>query len=440
MILLFGTFTVLRLCFFIRLHFLINIIQFCFIYYILYKFYSILYKLTYILYKFSYILYKSYAILYKLIYILYKSASILCKPISILYNPSYILYKEKPSDLADNAFFERKTVQGFCGIVKFYTLTPHLKQISMNRENESVLAMGFKVKNLGVKKKEELEAVPAVKMYFDELDVKLEDLIAADAGGRADLTGVTMRKSNVRENLELLGKKVSNGICSFAVVNEDFELLKRADNSASAWYKFSEEELITETTIILELAKPISGDLKLFGTTENDVQALEKELKRFAATLSDPSLAIDQRKADNKQVVRIIGEIRDLFNNKLDILMRSFEINNPQLYELYLSARAIDINGSISQPTAVVEVLPNAMQEVYKTPYKADTLFTLRNMGTEVVFFSLSQTNTSGGKEEVPLFPGETRSRLAHNLAPAGTFLMVRNPGESAAQIKIWAE
>jgi len=120
--------------------------------------------------------------------------------------------------------------------------------------------------------------------------------------------------------------------------------------------------------------------------------------------------------------------------------MRSFEMNNPELYELYTSARAIDINGAISEPTAVVEVKPNGMQEVFKMAYKADTLFTLRNTGTEVVFFSLLDTDKAVGKEEVALFPGETRSRLVQNLAPSGSFLMVRNPGESAALIKIWAE
>ncbi|AWA28828.1 hypothetical protein HYN48_01270 [Flavobacterium magnum] len=34
----------------------------------------------------------------------------------------------------------------------------------------------------------------------------------------------------------------------------------------------------------------------------------------------------------------------------------------------------------------------------------------------------------------------QTRSRLASNLATAGTFLVVSNPGTAAASIKIWVE
>lgn len=310
----------------------------------------------------------------------------------------------------------------------------------MNKENESFLGMSYKMKNFGAKKSEELEVVPAVKGYFDVLDDKIEELIVADAGGRADLTGVTLNKSNVRSSVEIIGQKVSNAICSYAVVKEDYELLKRAEKKASAWYKFSEEELITHLTIVLGLAKPISAVLKPYGAVAGDVTDLEKGLELFAGVVSNPSLAIDQRKVDNKQVVRVIGEIRDLFSKKLDILMRSFEINNPELYELYTLARAIDINGAMSKPTAEADVRPNAQQAVFETVYNADTLFTLRNSGTEVVFFSLSTTDKAIGKEEVALFPGETRSRLAKNLAPSGSYLMVRNPGESSAPIKIWAE
>ncbi|MFY0482281.1 hypothetical protein ACI6PS_06700 [Flavobacterium sp. PLA-1-15] len=233
---------------------------------------------------------------------------------------------------------------------------------------------------------------------------------------------------------------MSNALSAHAVVTENVELLKRADTLSSSWYKFSEEELITQGTIIFGLAKPLMSELAVYGAKEIDVLNLEKALTVFASAVSSPSLAIDQRKVDNKQVVKIIGEIKDHFSTRLDILMRSFEVNNPALYELYILARAIDVNGPVKQPTATAEVAPKAVQEVFAAPYEGKTLFTLRNTGTDVVFFSLSAKNTEAGSTEVALFPGETRSRLAKNLAPSGTFLMVRNEGETIAPIKIWVE
>lgn len=310
----------------------------------------------------------------------------------------------------------------------------------MNKENESFFGMTLKVKNFGVNNAVELNSIPAIKSCFAQLDAQIVALIKADTGGRADLTGVTINKSNTRATLETYGKQVSNALSAYAVVSENVELLKRADTLSSSWYKFSEEELITQGTIIFGLAKPLMSELALYGAKEIDVLNLEKALTLFASAVSSPSLAIDQRKVDNKQVVKIIGEMRDHFNSKLDILMRSFEVGQPELYERYKLARAVDINGSITQPTAVVEVAPKAVAQVFTAPYKADTLFTLRNTGAEVVFFSLSAKNTEAGTTEVALFPGETRSRLAKNLAPSGTFLMVRNEGETIAPIKIWVE
>ena len=189
------------------------------------------------------------------------------------------------------------------------------------------------------------------------------------------------------------------------------------------------------------MATPLATTLAPFGATAADVTALGTALTAFTDAISDPTLAIDQRKEDNEKVVESIDQIRTLLTDKLDVLMRSFEVNNPSLFALYRSARAIDTNGSVMTPTAIVDVLATTTKTVHTaTLYSPDTFYTIQNMGNEAVMFSLSATDGVEGEEKVLLASGETRSRLAENLAPSGVYLVVKNAAAVPVKIRVWVE
>jgi len=89
-----------------------------------------------------------------------------------------------------------------------------------------------------------------------------------------------------------------------------------------------------------------------FGIDPTDVSKLDDSIVAFTDVISDPTLAIDQRKDDSIKVSQTIDAIRTLFKDKLDVLMRSFEVNKPSIFDLYRLARAIDVNGSVYALTA----------------------------------------------------------------------------------------
>lgn len=311
----------------------------------------------------------------------------------------------------------------------------------MTKDQEAFFGMALKVKNFNAKNAAGMSGIPAVAGFYTQLNTLIAALISADAGSRADLTGVAISKSIKRQALEILALKLSNALASYSVVNNDTVLQKRADFPSSTWYSFSEEELVTQTTIIKNLATPLSASLVPYGAAAADVSAIDTALTAFTDAISDPTLAIDQRKMDNIQVIQVIDQIRTLFTEKLDILMRSFEVNSGSIYSLYQSARAIDINGAATEPTLETDILPNTTITAHTAPmYEANTFYTLQNRGTEPVSFSLSTVTNQEGTDAVLLNPGETRSRLAENLAPAGVYLVVKNAGTIPAKIRIWVE
>lgn len=311
----------------------------------------------------------------------------------------------------------------------------------MTKDNEAFFGMVLKVKNFGTKNSLALAIVPAVASLFTQLGSFITKLIKADVGSQADLSGFALSKQKKRETLEKLGNKISKALASYAVINDDLVLQKKADTPSSDWYKYSEETLITQATIMQQLAAPLAASLADYGATAAEVTALEAAIPAFISVVSDPTLAIDQRKQDNATVETVIGEIRQFLTSKLDVVMGSFEVDHADLHNLYKSARAIDINGSNLSPTVVVDVPANTITTIYTaTAYTADTLYTIENKGSKAVSFSLSTVTDALGSTEIPLLAGETRSRLAENLASDGVFLVVNNTNDEAVTVRLWVE
>lgn len=311
----------------------------------------------------------------------------------------------------------------------------------MTKDQEAFFAMALKVKNYGTKNAASMTAIPAVASLYTQLGTYITQLIAADTGSRADITGYAVGKNAKRQAVEVLALKLSTAVTSYAVMNNDPVLRNRADFNMSSWYSVSEDELVTQASIVKNLATPIGAALVPFGATVADITAFGTALTTFIDSISDPSLAIDQRKSDNKQVVTLIGNIRDLFDEKLDVLMRSFVVNSPTVYNLYKSARAIDTNGAVHAPTATVTVPAATIVTVHTAAaYDPDTFYTLENQGPGAMQFSLSTANDHEGSDPVLLGAGETRSRLAANLATSGTFLIANNTGTESVVLRIWVE
>lgn len=312
----------------------------------------------------------------------------------------------------------------------------------MTKDQESVFAMILKVKNFGIKKADELVPVPAVAGFLAKLNEKIEQLLKADQGSRLDLSGYAIDKSKKREKVETLALKVSNAVAAFAVVSDDVVLQKKADFPSSKWYAASEEELITQASVVRNLADPISASLPEYGATAADVTELGTAIEKFTNVISNPTLAIDQRKEDNETVGELLQEARTLLSDKLDVVMRSFEVNNPSLYDLYRSARAIDVNGSVQAPTVIEKIDKESFKAIHKAEsYNADTFYTIQNQSSVELAFGLSNDTGELPVTLVTLNPGETRSRLASNLSDSGVYLVVQNQTTTSnATVRLWVE
>jgi CelD/BcsL family acetyltransferase involved in cellulose biosynthesis len=215
----------------------------------------------------------------------------------------------------------------------------------MTRKQEAFFAMALKVTNFYSKNATEIGTLSAIVPFYLQLETLISQLIAADTGSRANLKGYALMKQSKRKALEFLAQKVNNALASYALFQGDVALQTQVNFTASSWYRINEEKLITQATIVSNLATPLANSLSAYLVTATDVSNLSLALSDFVAVISAPKLAKNSRKEDNKEVKNRIIDIRTILQDKMDVYMRSFELSNPSLYGLYTSARAIDSNG-----------------------------------------------------------------------------------------------
>jgi hypothetical protein len=312
----------------------------------------------------------------------------------------------------------------------------------MDKQQEAYAGMFLKLKNFGAKNTAKLASIATVPPLFTTHSSNLADMFAADTGARADLRGIAIDKGLKRKTLEINALKISNALGAFAAIAGDNALLKRADFNTSAWYTSSEEELVTQATIVRDLGLANVTGLAGYAVLPADITALTTALNSFVGAISDPSLAADVRKEENGKLSDAIDKARMHLDSKLDVVMRVFESTDPVFYRLYLDARALDINGSTQAPTVIVPMEVGLLKALYTSKkYNPDTLFTFQNTGTATeLYISLSTNDNTEGAITLNIPAGETRQRLASNLAKDGLFLLGVNRGNEPGELKVWVE
>jgi len=311
----------------------------------------------------------------------------------------------------------------------------------MTTQQEVFFSMALKVKNFAAKNPTLFSGVPGASVQITTLNTLINQLITADGGGNTDLTGFAISKAGKRQNLETLALKISNVLSALAINLNDPVLQKKADYPTSFWYKATEDELITQASVVKSLATPQAAALVPYGVSATDLTNFTNSLDSFIVSVSDPTLAIDKRKIDKEKVEQLIDDIRTLLNSKLDVLMRILEATNPNDYNAYLLARAQDQRSGVATPTVISTIAPNTTISIHTlAKYEDNTFYTIQNVGKEAVVFSLSDTKDTEGNEVVLLASGETRSRQAQNLSATGTHFTVKNASVIPVEVKLWVE
>ena len=311
----------------------------------------------------------------------------------------------------------------------------------MENNLENKLSMYQKVQFYLALHAPETAAIAMVAILKDELDEKVNNVLALATIVDTDITGYTVDKQNKRDDLAAKILKLSTAIVAFASMNNNSILAEKCDETASSMGYMRDNDFYTFAQLIIKEAQPIILEINAFGVTEDDLSEAAASTATYLNVIQSPRGQINERSKALTDLQNEMASTDALVNDKLDKVMGIYQATNKSLYNGYLGARSIDQTGNQSPADYTGSVAPDAISSVATIPYLAGRSFEVENTGTTALTFALSTDPTVLNGTPVLVAAGASfiRKSFNLNLSEAATHLLFQNTDVNVSGgYKIW--
>jgi hypothetical protein len=154
-------------------------------------------------------------------------------------------------------------------------------------------------------------------------------------------TGVTILKKTRRNELVKATIRVVYGLSAYAVYRNDTELETVMDFTERDLNKLRDTTLLARCQMVYETAFPLRDLLGRVHLTEEDVEQVGRLRTEFLNVVSAPRIEISIRAAATQDLKTKIKETDRLLKNRIDKVVRGFEIKGAEYVDRYFIARKI---------------------------------------------------------------------------------------------------
>ena len=223
------------------------------------------------------------------------------------------------------------------------------------------VGMFVKVKTFLNKKTSELAATPVIAATLQPAFITLiDDILTEEEDASAPITGSSELKRNLRTAVEDKGFEVAAACVAYYTITVPNPVIRvKCEFVRSELMPFGmrDNDFYVAMKRVHEIADPIKALLAPFGVAGADVDDLGTALAAYFAQMEAPYDARGERLASGKQVDRLFDQAMELLTDKLDVVMKFYVTNNPELHDYYLTARSIDGTGGGEIPDEDEEIV-----------------------------------------------------------------------------------
>jgi len=170
----------------------------------------------------------------------------------------------------------------------------------------------------------------------------------------ADTTGLTLKKTGIRQNIVRQILQISAALQAYATVTKDLVLKNKATYSNTDLIRAADPVLCDIGHLLLSLATPLRNELQRFFVNQKEYDELAENLNQFKLAIPQKRVATGTSKVSTGNIGQMFETIDLLLKQELDVLMLPFQFTNLNFYQEYKNARLIiGYNGGRS--SAVVE-------------------------------------------------------------------------------------
>ena len=182
----------------------------------------------------------------------------------------------------------------------------------------------------------------AFQTAFNEFKTKLARFAELAQKSDVPITGITRDKNKIKAKLCEKAAQQAALIYAYAATIGNETLKAQVDFSKSALARLRAEELAPHCRNIHAAGLANLAALTDYGVTTGTLAALQIGIDDFAQAALNPRAASDDRKINTANITKIVKEINELLDIRLDRLALVFKTAHPEFYEQYMNARKVE--------------------------------------------------------------------------------------------------
>lgn len=307
----------------------------------------------------------------------------------------------------------------------------------MTDTQENHLSMYIKVDTFLGNNAAALAGVTQIAGLKTDLETLIDNITTSAGLVTDDTTGYAIDKTNKREELEAIMLKVSRATAAYYISIDNAQGFKTADYTPSQLHAVRDSELYSRAKRLFNVATPISASLVGFNSSAADVADLDTKKEAFFEVLEAPRSKRGEKSAAVKDL-EIYFEDGSSLLFFLDAYMDTFAAVNTNLYNQYLSARAIDdLGGGGGSGEDIIETVQDniaaaAISAPIAIPPNTQTVRMTVTANGPLEFGKSLNGATHNGNTTAMSAPATTTYAIA-DFASAGTVMLVKNQSATLA-------
>lgn len=210
-----------------------------------------------------------------------------------------------------------------------------MNSLQKNRYNAYVTALEYLAENAAITK-----GVPAIEDACNTAR-QLMDIVSSIHQDQVGMHGAAISlKKQFREDMTLQAKAIAEAIANYATGQQD-AALKEAMLSCADMQQLPDPELALQCRQVLDKARELFIPLQPFGVTKDAVKACEHSLTQFEMLLKNRRNLMAERKYERVKAREVLRQVKRLFEERLDMLLKLFRPKHRMFYRQYLITRAL---------------------------------------------------------------------------------------------------
>jgi hypothetical protein len=202
---------------------------------------------------------------------------------------------------------------------------------------------------------ESVAKVPKFGIVVNRIEEICNEIEPHQIEQEKNLTGITVDKDIIVENLTDSTVEISGAVYSYAHDINDNALMARVNYKSTRLESMSQSKLVAVAGVVLEEALKIpTTDLANEGISGEDLTAYQELIARFSVVKSSKKEAVIDRSGTTKKLNNLFKEASSLLKDKLDRLAVQFKRKDPEFYLKYKAARVVHYRSAAKKETDAV--------------------------------------------------------------------------------------